>query len=276
MAGLRADRELRIRSISSVVIAAVIIGAINYGGYVWAGVASVIALMSLSEYYHLISKRKGYRVSPGVGYIFSVLFLVAAMKEKTQPIILAMLLALCVCSVFVVEVFRRQMTRGESYAITNAGGVISGVLYIAVPWSCMIMLSDYAFGRQVLITIFVCTWGCDVFAYLGGRAFGSVKLCEYVSPGKTVQGFVAGILGSLLVNAGAIYFFRLPTYPLILIGFICGIAGQAGDLAESLIKREAGAKDSGQVIPGHGGMLDRFDSILFNGLLTYFVLRVVL
>ena len=276
MAGLKADNELKLRTISSVFIVAVIIGSIHYGGYVWAAAASAIALISLSEYYRLIGRRKGYRVSPGVGYIFSLLFLFVAMQENPQPIILAMLMALCVCSVFVVEVFRRQMTKGESYAITNAGGVISGVLYITVPWACMIMLRDYIVGRQMLITIFACTWGCDVFAYLGGRAFGTVKLCEYVSPGKTVQGFVAGVIGSLIVNAGAIYFFKLPTYPLILIGFICGIAGQIGDLAESLIKREAGQKDSGRVIPGHGGMLDRFDSILFNGLLTYLVLRVLL
>ena len=106
--------------------------------------------------------------------------------------------------------------------------------------------------------------------------FGTTKLCEHVSPGKTVQGFIAGIIGSLIVNAIAIYFFALPAYPLIFIGFICGIFGQVGDLAESLIKREAGEKDSGSLIPGHGGMLDRFDSILFNGLLTYLVLRVIL
>ncbi len=276
MAGLKADSELRLRTISSVGIVIVIIGAINYGGYLWAAVATAIALISLSEYYHLISRRKGYRVSPGIGYIFSLFFMFAAMQDTPQPIILAMLLALCVCSVFVIEVFRRQMTRGESTAISNAGGVISGVLYITVPWACMVMLRDYVVGRQMLITIFVCTWGCDVFAYLGGKAFGSVKLCEYVSPGKTVQGFVAGIIGSLLVNAIAIYYFKLPTYPLILIGFICGIAGQVGDLAESLIKRESGEKDSGHLIPGHGGMLDRFDSILFNGLFTYFILRVLL
>lgn len=276
MAGLKADRELRLRSLSSIGIVAVIIGAIYYGSYAWAVVASAISLVSLSEYYHLIGKRKGYKISPGVGYIFSVIILFVSSQENPQHIILTMLLALCVSCVFTVEVFKRQISKGESSAITISGGVISGILYVTVPWACMIMLRDYIVGREMLITIFVCTWGCDVFAYLGGKMFGSVKLCEYVSPGKTIQGFVAGVIGSLLVNAGAIYFFKLPTYPTILIGFICGFAGQIGDLAESLIKREAGEKDSGHVIPGHGGMLDRFDSILFNGLLTYFVLRVLL
>ena len=281
MADSRAEkRELRLRALSSVGIVIIILGAINYGSYIWAFTAGVIALMSLSEYYRLInrhvaSKHRGARISPGVGYIFSVIFLFAATRDNPQPIILAMILSCCVFGVFVVEVVRRQLTRGESYAIQNAGAVVSGLLYITVPWVCMIMLRNYIVGRQILITLFFCTWACDVGAYIGGKLFGTVKLCEYVSPGKTVQGFIAGVIASLLVSAGAIYYFSFPPY-LILIGFVCGIFGQVGDLAESLIKREAGQKDSGNLIPGHGGMLDRFDSILFNGLLTYLILRVLL
>ncbi|MBQ6971391.1 MAG: phosphatidate cytidylyltransferase [Synergistaceae bacterium] len=276
MAGLRADTELRLRTLSSVAIVLVILWGINTGGMAWTVIAGIIALSSLGEYYRLVSKLRGARLSPGMGYIFSLVFLIAAVRENPQPIVLGMILALCVFAVMTVEIFRRQMTRGTSHAILNSGAVISGVLYITVPWTCMVMLRSYAFGRQVLDTLFFCTWGCDVGAYIGGKMFGTTKLCEHVSPGKTVQGFIAGIIGSLVANAGAIYFFTLPAYPLILVGFICGIFGQVGDLAESLIKREAGEKDSGHVIPGHGGMLDRFDSILFNGLLTYLVLRVIL
>lgn len=276
MAGLRADTELRLRSLSSVGIVVVILWGINMGGLIWTLIAGVIALSSLGEYYRLAGKIRGSRISPGMGYIFSVAFLIAAVRENPQPIVLGMILSLCVCVVFLVEVFKRQMSRGTSNAVMNAGAVISGVLYITVPWTCMVVLRGYAFGRQILDTLFFCTWGCDVGAYIGGKMFGTTKLCEHVSPGKTVQGFIAGIIGSLIANAGALYFFTLPAYPLMFIGFICGIFGQAGDLAESLIKREANEKDSGRVIPGHGGMLDRFDSILFNGLLTYFVLRVIL
>ena len=276
MAGLKADRELKLRSLSSVAIVLVILWGISTGGLVWTFIAGAIAVSSLGEYYRLAGKIRDARISPGIGYIFSLAFLLASIRMNPQPIVLAMILALCVMSVFVVEIIRRQMTRGSSYAIVNASIVISGVLYITVPWTCMIVLRDYAFGKQVLTTLFVCTWGCDVGAYIGGKMFGTTQLCKYVSPGKTVQGFIAGIIGSLIANAAAIYFFALPTYPLIHIGFICGIFGQIGDLAESLIKREADEKDSGSVIPGHGGMLDRFDSILFNGLLTYLVLRVIL
>ena len=275
MAGLRVDQELRLRTFSSIIIAGLVIFAIYTGGMFWKILASFIALVSLAEYYRLLGRLEGVRLSPGVGYIFSLIFLIASMRENPQPIVLAMILSLCVCVVLMLEIFRRQSTR-TSYAISNTGGIISGVLYITVPWTCMIMLRDYIVGRDMLMTLFICTWGCDVGAYIGGKTFGTVKLCPHVSEGKTVQGFVAGIIGSLIADAGAIYFFGLPTYPTILIGFICGFAGQIGDLAESLIKREAGQKDSGRLIPGHGGMLDRFDSILFNALLTYLTLRVIL
>ena len=270
-----AKSEFQLRAFSSVFIVLIVLGAIHYGSLAWTIVASLIALTSLAEYYRLLSRVKGIRLSPGVGYIFSLIFLIAAIQEKPQPIMLAMILSLCVCGVFTVEIFKRQLSKGNSNAVYNAGGIISGVLYITVPWVCMIMLRSYLIGREILMTLFFCTWGCDVGAYIGGKAFGTIKLCEFVSPGKTVQGFVAGIIGSLLASAGAIYYFGLDR-EMIAIGFICGIAGQIGDLVESLIKRETGQKDSGGLIPGHGGMLDRFDSILFNGLITYLVLRIVL
>ena len=279
MAALKSSKaerkELLLRSLSSVVIVAVVLGSIYLGGIFWTVAASLIALVSLDEYYRLLRRVKGFRISPGVGYIISVIFLFAATRENPQAIVLAMILSLSIVFVFSVEIIKRQISQGSSGAIYNAGGILSGILYIIVPWTCMIMLRSYIIGREILMTLFFCTWACDVGAYIGGKAFGSVKLCEFVSPGKTVQGFIAGIIGSLLMSAAAIYFFGLPS-SMIYIGFICGFAGQLGDLAESLIKRETGQKDSGSLIPGHGGMLDRFDSILFNALFTYLVLRIIL
>ena len=145
MAGLKADNELRLRTLSSIAIVLVILWGINSGGLIWTVIAGLIALASLNEYYNLAGKIKGTRISPGVGYIFSLAFIIAAERQNPQPIVLGMILSLCVCSVFIVEIARRQMTRGISYAIVNAGAVISGVLYITVPWTCMIVLRDYAF-----------------------------------------------------------------------------------------------------------------------------------
>ncbi|MBQ3446742.1 MAG: hypothetical protein IJG37_03760, partial [Synergistaceae bacterium] len=138
MAGLSADTELRLRTLSSVAIVLVILWGINTGGMAWTVIAGIIALSSLGEYYRLVSKLRGARLSPGMGYIFSLVFLIAAVRENPQPIVLGMILALCVFAVITVEIFRRQMTRGTSHAILNSGAVISGVLYITVPWTCMV------------------------------------------------------------------------------------------------------------------------------------------
>ena len=285
MAGLKADRELGTRTLSGAAVVILVLIGIYMGGFVWTVIASVIALCSLSEYYKILSgymrksdpekfRKRSSELSPGIGYIFSLAILISAMKGA-RPLIIAILLTLGVFAIFIREILRKQLTHGnESYAISNAAGILSGVIYISIPWVCMIVLRNYDYGSQILMTLFACTWGCDVAAYLGGRAFGISKLCKYVSPGKTWAGFVSGLLGSMLINALALYLLTLPVYPLLFVGIICGIAGQAGDLAESLIKREADIKDSGNLIPGHGGFLDRFDSILINGALTYLLLGV--
>jgi phosphatidate cytidylyltransferase len=109
-----------------------------------------------------------------------------------------------------------------------------------------------------------------------GSWWGKVRLCENISPKKTWEGFIGGALGSVLTIALVVFFQEQPPFPLFLIGLICAFAGQLGDLAESLIKRETGVKDAGKLIPGHGGVLDRFDSILINGLLTYLLFGVIL
>jgi phosphatidate cytidylyltransferase len=115
----------------------------------------------------------------------------------------------------------------------------------------------------------VVTWACDTFAMFGGRIVGGPKLSPVISPGKTRSGAAAGVAGALLVAV----LFGLLVFPragieaglggLLLIAFALSVAGQVGDLAESLFKREAGVKDSGTLIPGHGGVLDRFDSLYF-------------
>ena len=221
-------------------------------------------------------RKRSSELSPGIGYIFSLMILIASVKGS-RPVLIALFLTLGVFAIFLREVLRKQLTNGnESYAMYNAGGILSGVIYISIPWVCMILLRNYDFGSQILMTLFACTWACDVSAYIGGRMFGEAKFCKYVSPAKTWAGFVSGLIGSMIVNACALYILSLPAYPLIFIGVICGIAGQLGDLAESLIKREADVKDSGNLIPGHGGFLDRFDSILINGALTYLLLEVLL
>ncbi|NLL36443.1 MAG: phosphatidate cytidylyltransferase, partial [Fretibacterium sp.] len=184
-------------------------------------------------------------------------------------------LSLAAYAIFMIEIVRRQAS-GRSSAVLNVGGVLSGILFIVVPWTCILLLRNLPTGLLILLSLFACTWACDVMAYLVGRRWGRERLCDAISPKKTWEGFIGGFIGSILMIALIVFFLEQPPYPLFLISLICGIAGQLGDLAESLVKREMGEKDSGNLIPGHGGVLDRFDSILLNGLLTYFLFGVIL
>jgi phosphatidate cytidylyltransferase len=124
-------------------------------------------------------------------------------------------------------------------------------------------------GAWLVFFPLVVTWVCDTAAMFGGRAFGGAKLAPTVSPGKTRSGSLAGVVGSLAVApvfAAAVFprvGVAVPLWQLLVVAAVLGVIGQIGDLAESLFKREAGVKDSSQLIPGHGGVLDRLDSLYF-------------
>jgi phosphatidate cytidylyltransferase len=122
---------------------------------------------------------------------------------------------------------------------------------------------------------FMCIWAADIGAYVFGKTIGKTKLSA-ISPKKTVEGAVCGFLGSMLVGMGGAYCLQWPVWPLsgLLLGLIIGCASLAGDLTESVMKRDAGVKDSGEMIPGHGGILDRTDSYIFTGPLVYYFLKL--
>jgi phosphatidate cytidylyltransferase len=122
----------------------------------------------------------------------------------------------------------------------------------------------------------VSVWGMDTAAYAVGRAIGRRKLCPGVSPGKTVEGALAALVAPAVLISAAGYRLGLPLHHGIILGGGIGVVGQAGDLFESMLKRRAGAKDSGTLLPGHGGILDRFDSLLFAAPLAYFYLSLSL
>jgi phosphatidate cytidylyltransferase len=249
-----------------------ILGGIQQGDWLWVLLVASLALLSLSEYYRLLSAR--FRVSRGVGYL-SALAVLFAFAEDVNPVSVVLILSLTVYAIFMIEIARRQ-SKGLSHAIENAGGVLSGLLFIVVPWACLLLLEGLPMGRLLLVSLFACTWSCDVAAYIVGSRWGRTALCETISPNKTWEGFIGGALGSFLMIGLILFYREQPPFPLFLIGAICALAGQLGDLAESLVKRETGAKDAGKLIPGHGGVLDRFDSILINGLLTYLLFGIVL
>lgn len=160
-----------------------------------------------------------------------------------------------------------ELFRAKTNPLGNLAFLLFGPMYIALPMGCLLMISigsDGGYAPWNVLFFFFFMWASDTFAYFSGRFFGRRKLLERLSPKKTIEGFIGGVIGSAAVGIAAhsvLGGFPLPVW--ILIGILMAFAGTAGDLAESMFKRQAGIKDSGTLLPGHGGILDRFDSTFF-------------
>ena len=173
------------------------------------------------------------------------------------------------------------MLRGAPFErmITSAGVTVLSVMYVVLLGGHLIALRvGFApvLAKHLLSFFFLVIMGADAAAYYGGRTFGKHKLAPNISPGKTWEGAVAGMLASLLLAAGAHYWFfpELPTKCALPLAAAMNVISVIGDLTESALKRSAGAKDTAQILPGHGGVLDRIDSLLFNAPVIYYFARL--
>lgn len=169
----------------------------------------------------------------------------------------------------------------RSHAIARAGwhfGVaISGLVYVPVLFSVLPLLKGSGQGDWLTVTLCMAFFS-DTVAYLAGRAFGRHKLYPAVSPAKTWEGAAGGLLGSCLASVGLGSLWLIPELPLghaVVLGIVSSICGQAGDLVESMLKRSFGVKDSGKLLPGHGGVLDRVDGLLFVAPVAYYYVMLV-
>ena len=173
------------------------------------------------------------------------------------------------------------MLRGAPFnrMITSAGVTVLGVMYIVLLGGHLIALRvGFApqLSKHLLAFFFLVIMGADAAAFYGGRAFGKHKLAPNISPGKTWEGAVAGMLASLLLAVAAHYWFflELPTRFALALAAVMNVISVIGDLTESALKRSAGAKDTANILPGHGGVLDRLDSLLFNAPVIYYFARL--
>lgn len=176
-----------------------------------------------------------------------------------------------------------ELFRNKGSVVKNLGATILGILYIGLFSSALIAIREfypnvndlYQRGGYVVISMLATIWVCDSAAFFGGTAFGKHKLFHRVSPNKSWEGalfgFIFAILTMLLSKLVVLDF--LSWSNVIVLGIIIGIIGQLGDLVESSIKRDAGAKDSSSIIPGHGGIFDRFDSLLFSAPAVWLYLK---
>ncbi len=268
----------RTRIISGLVGLVLLIGVLYLGSIVLGIAVSIIAAIGLYEFYNSISKAKGIHPIKIVGYLSIVPLLILGL-EKTgwYSLDLSTMTGISVCLIIfasmAVIVFGHK-----KYNIVDACATAFGVVYIPFLMSFLIMLRNMDNGNILIWLIFIGAWGTDTLAYTFGRLFGKRKIIPEISPKKTLAGAIGGILGCILLMV--IYGIIVNNYfdldiryiALILLGLFCGIISQIGDWTASAIKRYVDVKDFGNVMPGHGGVLDRFDSILFVAPVIYYVL----
>lgn len=172
-----------------------------------------------------------------------------------------------------------ELFRNQKSAILNLGVTLLGIFYIGLFVSSFISLREYFFdyqrGAMVIISLLAAIWICDSAAYFFGLSFGKHRLFLRVSPKKSWEGAIAGFIFSILAMLAAkmVVIDFLNWQNVVVIGIILGTVGQVGDLIESLLKRDAGVKDSSNIIPGHGGIFDRFDSLIYSVPIVFLYIR---
>lgn len=230
------------------------------------GVAALIAVAAMGEYFALLAA-KGVRVSSGYGYAAAVIYLAAVFADCAVPRLGVRLECAAAVGILAGLFVLRTAESEAGGALLNFAGVVSGLVYVAWLWSFIFRILYFpgADGRWLLYAFFLVVKGGDILAYLAGKAFGRHKLIPRVSPGKTWEGAAGNVAGGVAGGLVAWAWFPCGLTPAHAVGLgaVLSVTGQVGDLVESVMKRDAGVKDSGGSIPGMGGVLDVLDSPLF-------------
>jgi phosphatidate cytidylyltransferase len=259
--------------------------AIYLGGWVLAGLLAAVVGIAVRELFRMAALKdaRGLSVLGTVGAVGLVAAAGAApARGIDNPALFAVLVVLTLAA-GTSAIWQRGVEHQPllSVAVTVFGAAYTGLLGFGLFLRHLPGVDGPWHGAALLFAPVLMTWVSDSAAYFGGRAFGRHKLIPKVSPGKTVEGAVSAVVVTLLAAVGFAFLLRLfPTYRMslpeaALFGLLMSVGAQVGDLTESLFKRDVGVKDSGTLLPGHGGALDRFDSLFFTLPLAYALLRYV-
>lgn len=268
-------RSVGLRAITALVGIPIVLAVLWLGGW-WAfATAALVTVLAIYEL-HTMMLHEGYHPVILVSLALSALFLVAAMLPQQRLLLLEIGVSVALLVSFPI-LFVRKKLEG---AMVDWSLTMAIALYLGWPMSFLLLLRGYQTGLSDglwwLLTLFGGVWGFDTGAFFAGHFFGRHKLAPIISPGKTWEGVFGGLVFSV---AAALLFTALPMgvhwYLAVVLGLLVGVAATLGDLAESLIKRQTHVKDSGQFFPGHGGILDRIDSILFAVLVVYIFAQLI-
>lgn len=251
-------QELFLRVISALVLGPLVLLTTWYGGWPFAALIMAGAALVLFEWTGLCGRSPSLVLEGGTG--LAILAAIGAVMADRLDIA-AGLLAVAVGVAVVAAAFSRR-----------APWLASGLLYAGVSGGALVLLRRGDAGLVALVFLFAVVWMTDIAAYFVGRTLGGPKLWPAVSPNKTWSGAIGGLAGGTIAGAATAFFagFGLPL-GVIAVAIAISVSGQAGDLAESAIKRHFGKKDSGHLIPGHGGLMDRADALVFGAVVAALV-----
>ena len=265
-----------VRLRSSIIIMAVALLTIIPGGYVLWGTALAVSLIGLGELYRAVGvwkkDSKGLAITGFLAAaLYYVLLLLGLEAYSTIYLVFAMAAVLAVY-VFAFPKYRAEQVMASFF----------GIVYVCVMLSYIYLTRTMQDGAFLVWLIFICSWGCDTCAYCVGILIGKHKMSPILSPKKSIEGAVGGVLGAALL--GAIYAAIVGAHleaenPVVSYAVICAagaLISMVGDLAASAIKRNHEIKDYGTLIPGHGGILDRFDSVIFTAPVIYFLSNLMI
>jgi len=263
------------------ILAASIILPIFFPLTVWLFVAIAVSALAVGLFeFYSFTKKLELKADASIGYLGAAALVVAFVFDAPAkaPDLLILTLVIFVIGVLASQTFRFQ--KDFSKMLTGIGVTILGVLYIVFLGGFLISIhvgfeSLPGLSADLLLYFFLVMFGLDAGAYFIGSAFGKHKLAPKISPGKTWEGLIGGILAAAGFSALATFWFfpELPYKFSIPLGVVMAVVGLLGDLAESAMKRGSKIKDTANILPGHGGLLDRLDSLLFNAPLLYYFAR---
>lgn len=256
---------LRRRILTGVVGIPFLIAIIWFGEPWFTLLIAVMAVFGIWEFYKLANLSK---VQPIIyfGMVWALLLVLSPHCPSRYAIPVLISSAIVISLIWLL--FRSSKEQGFS----NWAWTMAGILYVGWMLSYWVALRDIEAGKELVFWAMFTTFANDTSAFFIGRALGRHRLAPSISPGKTWEGAIGGILASIVASLILSVIFHLPFnyWQIALLGLVIAIFAQLGDLVESLLKRNTGVKDAGKLVPGHGGILDRIDSLIFTGVIVYY------
>ncbi|MDR0287023.1 MAG: phosphatidate cytidylyltransferase [Clostridiales bacterium] len=277
---------MKTRVISSIVALILLAAMLALNEYVLGLGVFLVGVLGLYEFYDVMGAG-GYKPVKWLGMLYS-LSLLLILWRRTQSDILGWSLKGNVINLYsafrlliIIAVLTVIVFRHEKYSVVDGALTVFGGYYVIFLLSYIILLRNEDNGRCFVILAIIGAFATDIAAFFSGKAFGKRKLIPAISPKKTVAGSVGGFIGAAL----AVFIYGLilkytglytgiPLYHYLIVGFILGGVSQVGDLSASAIKRSMNVKDFGKIMPGHGGVLDRIDSLIFAAPVVYYYLHI--